>query len=576
MDFNKQKYNLPSYIDATSFKYLKIDDKYLIGIIIKSLPHQLNFLDVMNGIPKNEIYDLSIYVSKKDTSKILKELTYYISSSNSEIKTSKGNQSDIDILTKTKDDARELRKKIQIEGEEIFYVNFVITMVDEDSTTLLRRAKNFQSKLYAKAIFSNLLNFRHLDAYQLTLPLGYPINKIIEKEYVNITTSGLSYIFPFYKTNIFDNNGIIFGYTLNENKLCNLDVFDQKYTNSNMCIFGSSGSGKSYFTKIMIIRNYLNGISQYIFDIEGEYINLSKNLDLGYISLVNDSHFYYNPFQIYDYEVKAENYLDKKIDKLLKFITSLCGFCKEAQIKEIKKAIARLYDEYSITSDRNSVISKENMSITKKILKNYQFPTFTELIPLLKTKKIKDVIKEKIINVFPVLCKITNIDNLKQLLVIHVGNITTEALNVASYLLNEMEEITKENTQKTLLYMDEVWKYISNKDTAMIGDKIFEMYKTIRKSKAGIVTITQDITDFFNYQEGNYGKSILNNSAFKLFFKLDFSDIDILSKLSCINSNIINSISKLDKGQALIVFSNNTFIINIKSNEYEKEIIDER
>jgi type IV secretory pathway VirB4 component len=57
------------------------------------------------------------------------------------------------------------------------------------------------------------------------------------------------------------------------------------------------------------------------------------------------------------------------------------------------------------------------------------------------------------------------------------------------------------------------------------------LYKTIRKLNAAIVTITQDISDFFSKDMGIYGKSIFNNSFIKMFFKVEYSDSEILQKM---------------------------------------------
>lgn len=42
--------------------------------------------------------------------------------------------------------------------------------------------------------------------------------------------------------------------------------------------FGTSGAGKSFYTKLLILRYKLLGISQYIVDPEREYNSLCKEL----------------------------------------------------------------------------------------------------------------------------------------------------------------------------------------------------------------------------------------------------------------------------------------------------------
>ena len=56
-------------------------------------------------------------------------------------------------------------------------------------------------------------------------------------------------------TRVVDKDGILVGNVSVENSLIILDRFDKsKYKNSNIAIFGMSGAGKSFFTKMMILR----------------------------------------------------------------------------------------------------------------------------------------------------------------------------------------------------------------------------------------------------------------------------------------------------------------------------------
>ena len=88
------------------------------------------------------------------------------------------------------------------------------------------------------------------------------------------------------------------------------------------------------------------------------------------------------------------------------------------------------------------------------------------------------------------------------------------------------------------------------------------------------MTITQDITDFFKYNGGEFGKSILNNSGFKIFFRMEFSDKDILENFNIVNKSEINQLYRLNKGQINLNFGNNKIILNIKSSKFESEIME--
>ena len=283
-----KEYIYPSFVDNTDFRYIKVDDKYIASIVIYDFPRYNSFLSILESFPKDIEYTMSIYIKKQDTYKILRELTNSISISKSEIKTAKGSQIDIDVIEKSQDDAAMLRKEIQINNQEIFYINFILTFYSDKDDELLKRLKRFQSKLYSNQIYSKIANFRHLDEYILSLPLVKCEHPLLKQNFRNFTTNSLCNLFFFYTRTIFDKNGVIFGKILSDNVICNIDMFKKSYLNSNMCILGSSGAGKSFFSKLLIIRHFMNGKKQYIFDIEGEYYNIVKKLGGNIFSFSNN------------------------------------------------------------------------------------------------------------------------------------------------------------------------------------------------------------------------------------------------------------------------------------------------
>ncbi len=104
-------------------------------------------------------------------------------------------------------------------------------------------------------------------------------NKEIIKEAAkrNVLTSGLLATYPFISSTIFDEDGIFIGTNIYNNSMVFIDRYNtQKYKNANMCIFGTSGAGKSFYTKLLILRYKLLGIEQYVIDPEREYTKFCK------------------------------------------------------------------------------------------------------------------------------------------------------------------------------------------------------------------------------------------------------------------------------------------------------------
>ena len=531
---------------------------------ILSLPEYIFFLDFIKDVDKNLNYDMSFYIKKLDTYKILNDIRYTIGLSQSERKTSSSNQNNTDILDKSSKEAKELRRKIQIENQEIFNLNIIITFYSENLDTLYKVVSSYKAKLYSKNFISEITNFRHLQYYSFNLPLNN------NKEYsIFLTGNALSNLFPYISNNFIDINGVLIGYTKEDNKICMLDIFSKKYENSNMCIFGSSGSGKSYFIKLNIIRNYFKNLRQIVLDIEKEYLYICKELEGQVISNGN----YFNILQITLQDINNlendENYLLKKINEIVNFLIEIC-LVEDKYKQYLKQKLKEIYFGFGITEDINTIFKKEENNkiyLDNVIISNEKFPTLNDLVNKIDDNELKTSIKSKMESDIKFFSNSTNILLDSNFYVIDTTYFNNNS-KVISYILDSIIDRYL-NSSKTIIYIDEVWKYAQNKELLL---SISNMYKTIRKRNASIITITQDINDFFTYSNGIYAKSILNNSAFKLIFKTTYKDIENLENfidLKDCNMDI------LQKGEAILVISNNKAPIVIRANEYERILLNE-
>jgi type IV secretory pathway VirB4 component len=122
--------------------------------------------------------------------------------------------------------------------------------------------------------------FRQEEGIIATFPFMENSKVIAEIAKRNVLTKGLVCTYPFISSSIFDENGVLVGTNIYNNSLVFIDRFnDEKYKNANMCIFGTSGAGKSFYTKLQILRYRLLGINQYIIDPEREYLNMCEKLE---------------------------------------------------------------------------------------------------------------------------------------------------------------------------------------------------------------------------------------------------------------------------------------------------------
>lgn len=531
---------LPELIDNTNFRYIQVGSKYMASISIVKLPEVIYFMDVIKDLNKSISWDLSLNILKQDTFKFLNSISYNLATQKSELMVSNNNQKNLDIVSKGYDDAKELRYKIQIENEEIYSVTFVITIAEDNITKVLKLLNSFKARLYSRGIVSNILNFRHLEGYLDTLPLGLLPDTITNK--LTLTTSALSNIFPFYSNTFLDSDGVIIGTTKDNNKLCNVNIFGSNYQNANMCILGSSGSGKSYFTKLFVLRNFFKNTIQIIIDAEDEYIDICSKLK----GQVVDYHSSFNVLQIFKSEILEDNFLNFKIQNIATFIHELSNIPKHILISKIQD----LYSKYNI-SDRESLLKKsENSKILIEEEMIDTFPTLRELNVDIS---------------FPNILDKTNIDLNNNLFIIRTKGIDVDNIYLFLNFLLDNFKLDK----KIIIYIDEMWKNTRGEKGL---ESIAKLYKTIRKRNGSIISITQDLTDFFEKDNGKFANNILNNSCFKVIFKTEFEDTKVLSSVINIDPE---KIAILKKGEAFFCINKNHAQISVKANSFEEEIINE-
>ena len=156
---------MPDTIENTSYKHIVIDNKYIASIVIKRLPEYIYFLDIIKEFPKSIEYCCSLHITKLDPIKAINDITFSIGNTNSEIETISSNQRNIDVVLKAKEDANILRRKIQIENQEIYSIKIIITFYSLNPKELYKNLLEVKSKFYSKGVLSEITNFRHLNFY---------------------------------------------------------------------------------------------------------------------------------------------------------------------------------------------------------------------------------------------------------------------------------------------------------------------------------------------------------------------------------------------------------------------------
>ena len=123
----------PSYINLNNPKYIEIDNMYYSGIIIVNYYREYNDLILKKILDSNLNMNISIFYEKQDPYKAIRNLTYHIANVGVDLKESNQNRQDIDIAAFTYNDAKYIRKEIQINNEDIYFLYIYINVFSEDT-----------------------------------------------------------------------------------------------------------------------------------------------------------------------------------------------------------------------------------------------------------------------------------------------------------------------------------------------------------------------------------------------------------------------------------------------------------
>ena len=575
-EFNEKDFISPSYINLKNPKHLEIDEYLYSGIIIVNYYREYNELILKSLIETNINMNISIFYEKCDTSKIIKELAYNIGNVGVELKQSGENRVDSDIAEFTYNDAKYIRKEIQINNEEVYFLYIYLTLFSKEQKELEYNLDKIEGILQSRGLQTRRANFRQEQIFLSCLPIfeNDEILKTVGKR--NILTSSLISTYPFISSSIFEEKGIYIGNNMYNNSLILIDRYNtNKYKNANMCIFGTSGAGKSFYTKLLILRNTLLGIEQYIIDPEREYYKLAEKLDGTIIKLGPTSQNYINVFDIRkeSIEENEHGYLATKIGKLIGFFNLIFGELNEEEKAILEEKIIQTYKNKNITFNDKTLYKKGKFKTTKDM------PILEDLYNNLndeKTKKFKIKLIPFIKGSLKFFNNYTNIELNKKIIIADVYELGEDNLKYGMYLFTELfwDKIKINRKIKKAIYLDEIWRLIGVTSNKEVAKFIYKIFKTIRKYGGSGVAITQDISDLFSLENGTYGKSILNNSSIKTFFSLEEENIKLLSQYSNLSEKEKMEIKSLRRGECLTFVGDEHILISIEASDFEKEIIE--
>ena len=237
--------------------YMRSGEDYVRTMFINGWPDEprLGFLNkVLLGtyVPN----DISVYIDPFDPEKIVHELEQEVAKA--EARMGEASDSNRVVSRKKRQSYKETKgifELIHDKNQELFDVGMYVTVRGEDKETLKENTNKMVRNLKTSPALTNpvTLSSRQMEGFQTVSPIledkiGYR---------TEMMGGGIATMFPFTSKSIVERTGVDFGIHHGNNSPVIIDRWERD-NGYNQFTVGKIGSGKSYSTKLNMLRSYIN------------------------------------------------------------------------------------------------------------------------------------------------------------------------------------------------------------------------------------------------------------------------------------------------------------------------------
>lgn len=545
----------PSALQITP-KQLNIGDKIARTFFVISYPRFLTtgwFAPIIN---LDKMFDAAMHIHPIDTTAILRQFQKRVAEVESQIqiREEKGLVRDPQLDT-AYSDLEYLRDRLQQAQEKMFEVGLYITIYGQNEDELDKTETEMRSILESRLVYIKPTLFQQEQGFKSVMPIADDQLAVHSK----LNSEPLSSTFPFISFDLTSDRGILYGINRHNSSLVLFDRFSLE--NYNSVLFAKSGSGKSYFTKLEILRSLMFDADVIVIDPEREYEYLAETTGGRYFNITLSSENHINPF---DLPVPREDenpadVLRSNIITLVGLFRIMLGGLSPEEDAIIDKAITETYAlkdineqadfaniEPPLLSDFELVLSgMEGSESLVQRLSKYTHGTWSGFIN-----------------------KPTNVDMNKRLVVFSIRDMEDELKPVAMYIVtHHIWNMVRKELRKRLLVIDEAWWMMKSEDTASF---LYGIAKRGRKYYLGLATITQDVGDFL---QSPYGKAMLTNSSIQILLRQSPTSIDLVQETFKLSDEEKYLLLESDVGEGIFFAGLKHVAIKVIASYTEDQII---
>lgn len=496
-------------------------------------------------LSKNEDYDVSKHIEPLSINDTLTYLHNQIIRQAADLHQSQMKGTPNQALETKYSDTKRLYDALYKGEEKIFRVSLYLDNKADSDEKLNFLTEKCKSNLNSLLIIPKNCTYRMASAIRSCLPLGQDDLRIQQE----FSTNSLAATIPFVSSSCGVRSGVLLG--KEEDTKTPVYVDFDALPNKHFFILGTSGSGKSYTAKYLLIQLFIAMDARiYVLDPNSEYRELCEKFGGQTIELSRKSDSIINVF-----DLANEDFGSKMLSLISTFDIIVDGL-SESQKGVLNKLLLQTYELKGIFQNKPSTWRNEP-------------PTFSDFYSIvqknrsdsLKVDRQSNRAETKSLEVlsnrtamytkdgfFGFLDRKTKIDMKSRFINFDLSKLPSSVRTLMMFATLDFlgREIKKDNRPKVLL-IDEGWALLRSKEAE---GYMLDFIKGSRKFGASIGFITQELEDLLSTDGG---RSILNQTATKLLMRQNTTNIDLISDCLKLNNSEKDFLTKCAQGHGLII-----------------------
>ena len=582
----------PRGIDLTHRNYIIMDGLYYSFLYIKGngYPNKVRAGWMSSLINAGEGIDVDVFLKRENRSKTIDKVAQRIRLNRTKLKSMQDTSTDYEELAGSIQAGYFIKQGIANYNEDLFYMSVFVTVSARTYEELMWRKQQMTDMLKSMDMYVSDCSFQQEDALRTVMPFLQISPKLEKKSKRNVLTSGAASTYMFTSFEMSDDTGVLLGINRHNNSLCIVDLFDtKKNKNANLNLLGTSGAGKTFTMQLLALRMRMRGIQCYIIaPIKGhEFRRACNRIGGQFIKIAPGSPHCINIMEIrhtispemelideLDYS-EMDSLLAQKIQQLMIFFSLLIPDMTNEEEQMLDEALIRTYGKFGITHDNDSVYADRNAVPPKMKTMPILGDLHEELQKNEMTKRIAVIVSRFVTGSAQSFNQQTNVDLSNKYIVLDLSELKGKLLPVGMMIALDYvwDKIKSDRTKKKAIMIDEIWQLIGAGSNRMAAEFCLEIFKVIRGFGGAAISATQDLSDFFGLEDGRYGRAIINNSKNKIILNLEPDEAEFVRDTLKLTKTEIRSITRFERGEALICSNNSKVPVIIKASKEEQEMI---